>query len=290
MEKSKQVLAWKLSQAPGENQPLRIQDEWSSLDEACRSLPGGAYTTLRTYHHSQVLFLADHFQRLEASAALSGLPVSLDHARLRMALRTVLGETSRVLRGGSRVHDYRIRIVLDLESNVGDLFFALTRLQTPSDQEYERGVAVILSGLQRSLPEAKLTSFISKTAEIGLPSWANEALLVDEQGRILEGMSSNFYAVIKGALYTAGEGVLPGLTRQLVLEEARLAGITVILQAPALQSIPDFEEAFLTSTSRGVLPVNQIAGQVIGSGQPGQLTQTIASCYQERVQQLLEEI
>jgi branched-subunit amino acid aminotransferase/4-amino-4-deoxychorismate lyase len=236
------------------------------------------------------LFLVDHFERLEASAALSGLPVSLDHTRLRGALRTVLGEALRGLQGGSRVHDYRIRIVLDLESNVGDLFFALTRLQTPSDQEYERGVAVILNGLQRSLPEAKLTSFISKTAEIGLPSWVNEALLVDEQGCILEGMSSNFYAVLKGKLYTAGEGVLPGLTRQLVLEEAGLAGITVILQAPALQSIPDFEEAFLTSTSRGVLPVNQIAGQVIGSGKPGQLTQAIARRYQERVQQLLEEV
>lgn len=290
MKKNHLVLAWKLPRAQIENQPLRIQGEWSSLDEACRGLPGGAYTTLRTYHRNQALFLADHFQRLEASAGLSGQPISLDHARLREALRTVLGEALRVLRGGSRVHDYRIRIVLDLESNVGDLFFALTRLQTPSDQEYERGVAVILSGLQRSLPEAKLTSFISKTAEIGLPSWANEALLVDEQGRILEGMSSNFYAVIKGKLYTAGEGVLPGLTRQLVLEEAGLAGITVILQAPALRSISDLEEAFLTSTSRGVLPVNQIAGQVIGSGQPGQVTQTIARRYQERVQQLLEEI
>lgn len=292
MKKTERVLAWKLSQGTLEIQPVMP----GTLDDACRRLPGGAYTTLRTYHPKRALFLSDHFRRLEESAALSGLPVSIDHARLRSALRFVLNEAKVAFQGDNPVPDFRIRIVLDLESQPGDLYLVLAALTTPSTQEYKQGVAVILSSLQRALPGAKLTSFINMTAEIDLPPGVNEALLLDKQGCILEGMSSNFYAIIHGILFTAGEGILPGLTRSLVLEVAGMSSIPLNLQAPGIASIPEFSEAFLTSTSRGVLPVREIAdltvgaGQVIGSGKPGPLTRTIARLYQERVQQLLEEI
>lgn len=50
------------------------------------------------------------------------------------------------------------------------------------------------------------------------PADVNELLLADSDGTILEGLSSNFYVVMGGTLYTAGEGVLPGTVRDLVLE------------------------------------------------------------------------
>ena len=114
--------------------------------------------------------------------------------------------------------------------------------------------------------------------------------MVDEDGRILEGLSSSFFAVRGGELWTAESGVLFGTTRAWVLELANELDIIVNLEGAPLDDLEGIEEAFLTSSSRGLLPVRQIQDIVISSGVPGPVTLALMDAYQARLADELEEI
>ena len=75
-------------------------------------------------------------------------------------------------------------------------------------------------------------------------------------GAVLEGTQTNFYAVRGGVVYTAEEGVLPGTVRSLVLDVCRDAGIDAVLEAPSVAELGEWEGAFITSTSRFVMPID----------------------------------
>ena len=95
---------------------------------------------------------------------------------------------------------------------------------------------------------------------------------------ILEGISSNFYAVLREVLRTAGAGVLEGVTRHIVLQAA--AGVVPIDYHPvAVSDLTEVSEACITSSSREVMPVIQIDDQIVGAGQPGPITQTLLARY-----------
>jgi branched-chain amino acid aminotransferase len=271
--------------AEGSNQAtvLRLDPPPASLNDACMRLPGGAYTTLRTYETCKVLRLEDHFQRLETSARLSGTEIHLHRDILRRALRQLVDQEP-------LSKDYRIRVILDLEQSPGDVYLVRGSLQVPSPESYEQGVSVIVTSLGRNLPTAKLTKFLETAAAVELPRGINEALMVNPEGRILEGLSSNFYAVISDVIWTAGEGVLEGITRRLVLEEARADGMKIHFEPASVSDIPRMQEAFISSTSRAVLPVNHIDGQPIGKGEAGPVARRLLKLYQARLGQELEEL
>ena len=112
---------------------------------------------------------------------------------------------------------------------------------------------------------------------------------MDSQGRILEGISSNFYAVLKGVLRTAGEGVLEGITRHIVLQEA--ADVISIDYHPIRASdLTQVGETFITSSSREVMPVVQIDAQIIGAGRPGPVSQTLLKKYRAYLERGAERV
>jgi len=91
-------------------------------------------------------------------------------------------------------------------------------------------------------------------------------------------------------LCTAGRGVLIGVTRQTVIAVAKQEEINICLKALALNELPLIEEAFITSSSRGVVPVVQIGEQQIGNGQVGTMTRKLMNLYETEVLSLAEEI
>ncbi len=278
---------WKLVSVPGrvDLEQVVLPVAATDLDQASASLPGGAYTTLRTYGGRRALRLADHFRRLEETAQLAGYPSRLDDLALRAALRQV---TLFAPPGGN----VRLRLTLDLEQNVGDVYISAETLHVPPAEAYQRGVKVVTCDLHRQLPQAKLTRFIARAAPVrqALPQGANEAIMADEQGFLLEGLSSNFFAVLEGAIYTAGEGVLSGITRSLALESIHQAGFPLHLSPVKVADLPALQEAFITSSSRGVLPVVQIDQVMVGAGQPGQITQQLMAAYKACIRQQAEPI
>lgn len=256
----------------------------ATLNAASALIPDGGYTTLRTYGKSGIIVLAHHFDRLEESAALLGHPIQLNRAALRVLLCEVLQATPWA--------ESRLRVTVDCTIAPGDLWISVEPLPLPEAALYESGVACITRIMQRDNPKAKYTSFISSShAERQLVQGdINDVLMVGEDGGILEGLSSNFFAFYRGTLYTAGEGVLPGITRTLLLEEAQRANIPVILEAPRLAWVSEMEEAFISSASRALLPVVRIDEIPIGTGTPGNFSRRLLQLYQTRLEQEIEDV
>jgi len=183
-------------------------------------------------------------------------------------------------------------LTIDLQGQVGRVYVLAAVLEIPSLEDYQQGVMVITTPLQRSNPKAKLTGSIRRAEQVRsqMSPGMHEALMLGEDGRILEGLSSNFFAVKSGEAWTAEEGVLSGITRALVLQEIKRAGIPLRLSPVTIDELPFLDETFITSSSRAVLPVRQVDGLVIGGGSPGPLTQRIARLYHERISIELDPI
>lgn len=115
---------------------------------------------------------------------------------------------------------------------------------------------------------------------------AQEALLIRD-GYMTEGSASNSYAVVDGVLYTApkDEKVLPGITRDLILELADKAGINYREQAVSEVDLQRAEEIWISSSTREVLPVTTMDDQPVGTGKPGPIWQQIDTLYQQYKQE-----
>jgi branched-chain amino acid aminotransferase len=256
-----------------------------TLDEISSQLPNGVYTTFRTFGHNKTLPLEPQFRRLEESAALLNKPVSLDRNLIKEALREVV-----LL---CHEQEMRIRITLDLSDNLADIYISVEPLSTPKMEEYKKGVTVVTQKAKRDNPKAKRTSFLAcaETIRNQIPNKnVNEVLLVNIKGQILEGLSSNFFAVKEGEIWTDDENVLSGIIRSIVLEEARTIGIIIHFSGVHISETRSLQEAFLTSASRSVLPIQKIDDQIIGTGKPGPITKKLMVHYQKRIQKQIEEL
>ena len=84
------------------------------------------------------------------------------------------------------------------------------------------------------------------------------ALLATDDGALLEGSQTNFFALVGGAVHTAGDGVLAGTVRRLLLEVCAREGVPVVLSPPKLADASKWEGCLISSTSRLLLPVDEL--------------------------------
>ncbi|MGC2854206.1 D-amino-acid transaminase [Novispirillum sp. DQ9] len=115
---------------------------------------------------------------------------------------------------------------------------------------------------------------------------AYEAWLTMPDGTVTEASASNAWIVTAdGTLVThpLGHDILPGVTRKVVLDLARAAGMTVAERAFTLDEAKAAREAFITSTTAFVLAVTQIDDTVVGNGHPGEVARALRALYQDRM-------
>lgn len=258
----------------------------ANLTEAEQFIPEGAYTTLRTYGQTGLILLDDHFDRLEVTAALLGHPIQLNRGALRSVICQALNQAV------AHSNESRLRLVVDCTQQPGSIWIATEPLTVPSAKAYRDGVAVLVRSMHRENPKAKDSAFIAQSRAVRKlkSAYINEVLMVGPNGGVLEGLSSNFYAVQDGVLMTADEGVLPGLTRSLILDEAQKAGIPVSFESVPAEALHTLDEVFISSTSRAVLPVTTIEGQPVATGHPGPITQQLGALYRARLQEEIQEV
>lgn len=239
----------------------------ATLDEISRALPQGVYTTLRSYGGDRFLDLPHHLSRLVESLALLDSSARLDEAAIRRALADALDAT--------RYPESRVRITAPLAGV--PIYVTIEPFEPYPPQLYRDGIATVTMLMARQNPRAKSTAFIAPSRDLKgqMPAGIHEVLMVDGDGAILEGFSSNFFAIVDGELRTAEEGVLAGVTRGITLRAAE--GLVPIRREAVHQTdIPHLQEAFITSSSREVMPVVRINDDVVGDGHPGPLSRAIA--------------
>jgi branched-chain amino acid aminotransferase len=277
------------------NTAIHVKDE-SSLDAITRQLPDGYYSTFRTYAEGKrVLGLAAHMQRLYE-------PVSTPEVGEAMLRRQLS-----VLLEAYRPSEARVRAIM---TGQGEVYLAILPLVLLPREVYDGGVRVESTELQREQPWLKATSFIGRSdsernhlAKEGI----FEALLVKD-AKILEGMTSNFFYVLRAPeklrddkehassaqraaiLGTARDDILLGVTRETVIEIARGRGLELKYQPLKLDQVTAIDEVFLTSSSRGIVPVVRIDDVTIGQGSPGPVTQQLRGEYESYVLAKAENI
>lgn len=273
----------------------------SSLDAITRQIPEGYYSTFRTYDGCRrVLGLAAHLRRLYE-------PVSSPEANV-----TSLRRYLHALLEPYRTDEARVRIVMTKE---GETYVAAEPLKLLPREVYEKGVRAETTDIRRETPRLKSTAFISVSDEERkhiAQQGIFEALLVKD-GKILEGMTSNFFYVMSNraertlserretkwqskraeeevVLCTARDDILLGVTRKTVIEVARSRGMQVKYLPLQQDQIESIDEAFLTSSSRGIVPIIQIDDKVIGTGKPGTITKELMAGYEAYVMERAEPI
>jgi len=253
----------------------------AKLDEISHQLPQGVYTTFRTYAHgARVLGLQLHLDRLYQPARAQGIQPEISEQELRRFL----------LRACSTLgNEARVRLTLSLTDSPGAVFATIQPFTPLGADVYQQGVRVISAETSRSSPRLKSTAFIESSAEMRkLVTGDVFEVLLRRDERVLEGMTSNFYAVQRGVLVTSRYGILLGVTRRTLIRLARKAGLEIEYRPPELDE--PFEEAFLTSSSRGVVPIVAIDGKAVADGQPGQWTKKLMAAYNAYVEKNAELI
>lgn len=250
------------------------------------------FETLRTYDGAP-FELDEHLRRLESSAARVYIPLPLTREQLRAEVLEAITDAGNA-ESYVRVIITRGEGQLGLDPALADRprrVILVQPLQRPPDEQYSNGIAAISYRTERVLDAtsaqgAKIGNYLVSVLAMreARLAGAQEALIQDGQGRILEGASSNVFVVERGRLITPGEdaGVLAGITRAHLLALAGELGLPVELRALELPALLAAEEVFISSSIRELLSVVRLDGCVIGAGTPGPIYRRLLAAFGQR--------
>jgi branched-chain amino acid aminotransferase len=242
------------------------------------------FESLRTYNR-RPFHLDEHLTRLFRSAELIELEIPWSGEQIAEVVSAVVARnvykhaTIRLLITGGESEDGI------LPSGKPMLAVLITPLGERDMERFARGCKLITTRLQRESPEAKTTNYMAAVRALkeAARQGAADALFVNEQGHVLEATRSNFFIFQGDTLVTPREGVLIGVTRNVVLELAR--GRFAIEERPILfGELPQADETFITSSSKEITPVVQIDDLRIGDGKPGSRTYELEQRYIEMIE------
>jgi branched-chain amino acid aminotransferase len=243
------------------------------------------YEVLRTYG-GRPFEPGRHFRRLRASAARLGFGVPLSDQEL-------LARTDELLERAANIESY-IRIIVS--RGVGDCSYAFDRVSGPTtvlvckpfsahpDWHYQRGIRVAAVGIRRNHPRAldpaiKSSNLLNNVLAVreAQARDAEEPVLLNQEGCLAEGASTNVFLVSGGTVRTAplAAGILAGITREVVLELLDAMGVPLREELLRLDDLLRADEVFMTSTTREVVPVREVDDTLIGGGTPGPVTRRL---------------
>ncbi len=257
------------------------------------------YETVRTYHRRPFL-LSRHLDRLQRSLDKIFLPLPLSQRELE-------GEIVRTLGAVPIEGDVGARIVVS--RGVGPIGLDVTKCPSPSFMIYVfelapeavppeaspgsdgGGISVVISKTRRNSPRAldpaiKSGNFLNNILAFkdARDAGAHEALLCNQEGYLAEGTTSNVFVAKNGFAWTPNAfGILDGITRGVLFEEAVKAGIPTGETNIPPEALFSADEVFITSSIKGVVPVTRVNGRTVGSGVRGPITLRLQELYAARV-------
>jgi branched-chain amino acid aminotransferase len=257
----------------------------------------GLFETMRAYQ-GYIFRLDRHLARLRHSAE----SISLTHKLTAFDLEAACTKTL----DANKLKDARLR--LTVSSGEGDmtpdpgtcsnptiLITARNLVPLPSEK-YESGFKVALSSMRRNsqspLSRLKSTCYIENILArmAARAAGCDEAILLNEQGYLAEGSTTNIFLVNKDELITPSleSGVLPGITRETVLEIARASNIKTLERQVGLKELIEAEEAFVTNSILELMPLTWFEGKPISTGKPGKLSKELLTVYRKLVDKALQ--
>ena len=257
----------------------------------------GVYEVLRTYDGEPFLF-DRHMHRLRASAGLIRLALPFDDHEFDVRIRDTMAAAGL----GTEGREAYIRVLVT--RGIGEISYDPNGCPTPSvviivkqhvdapASAYSDGVTVSLVSVLRNHPGSvspiiKSNNLLNNALgqQEALRKGAFEAVMRNYRGEIAECSQSNIFIVKDGVALTPpiDAGLLVGLTRNYLMEVA--AGIGVPMREQVIQEtdLLGADEAFLTSTTRELVPIVRVDSHVIGSGKPGPISRRLLDAFRASV-------
>lgn len=249
------------------------------------------YETMHT-HRRKVILLDRHLERLEISAEMLRLPLPRSREQFRQEILKAIDATGQtqecyvrliVTRGPGKIH-------LDIDLSKASTFVIIVQPYEVLPAElYENGVKIAFIALRRNdratlNPKIKAGNLLNNVLGYmqAKEQHAYEGLFCNMAGFVTECTSSNFFMVKGGKLITppGDAGLLQGVIRGLVLELAAQRKIPAEERTFMPPECFEADEAFITSSLKGILPVNSIDEKRL-SPVPGPVTKTLMNAYRD---------
>ncbi len=244
----------------------------------------GVFDVLRTYGPAPFA-LRPHLERLRQSAARIEVSLPWSLAELEEIVHATLARNG-------HPHDVTVRLVLTggasanflLPEEKPSLAVILAPVRPYPAETYTTGGRLITVDYARFMPDVKSLNYI--TGVLGQKraraAGAVEALYRTPAGEVTECTTSNFFVFRGDQLITPVHEVLAGVTRDVVLE---IAGdmFEVVMGPLHYADLGQYDEAFITSTTKEVMPIVGVDDMVIGIGRPGLRTQRLAAAFKQYV-------
>ena len=255
----------------------------------------GLFETMRSYR-GVAFALEQHLERLGRSARLLGITVpSHDWP----AVLTALLRRNHLLRTDAAVRLTVTRGVcapgiLPREVPVATTIMSARRIGREYARARQRGVEVAVLPFSRNdfLAEHKSLNYLAPVLGRLLAAQhdADEGVFVDDSGHLCEGTTSSLFLVRHGVISTVpATGILPGITRRVVLDLAAQSGIAKAEQPLTRRDLSECDEAFLTSSVGEIVPVVKVGHEPVGTGRPGAITRALQRLYGEAVERYRAE-
>ena len=257
----------------------------------------GVYETWRTYNGQPFLF-DRHMRRLRNSSGMIALAVPLTDEQLDARCRETID-------AAGLKEDAYVRMLVT--RGIGELSYDLTDCPSPSivvivkphvappPDVYERGVKVAIVPIIRNHPGTvspliKSNNLLNNALAMqeALKRGALEGVMRNYRGELAECTTSNLFIVNAGDVLTPplDAGLLPGITREFVLEIGKNMGVPVREAVLHDADLFGADEAFLTSSTRELVPIVQVDDRRIGNGAPGPVTRALLESFRSRAQEL----
>lgn len=254
----------------------------------------GLFETMRAYKGT-AFAIEDHFHRMRTSADILGLPIpDLDWPGIIAELL----KKNRLTRQDAWVRLTITRGPAQPRVLPPDLAKPTTILMVrPLDPEIaefqKRGVKIALLPFSRHgfIPEHKSLNYLPAVVGKVLASYhgAYEGVFVRSDHILTEGTTTSVFIVRDGALWTAPEGgILPGVTRRMIIELAQAHRLRVVEREITTTDLRLANEAFLTSSMIEIIPIVSVDEAAVGKGKPGPTTVKLQKLYQGAVKDYLK--
>ena len=255
----------------------------------------GIYETMRTYHRRPFLY-DRHVRRLRRSARMIELPLPFTDEELSAQIR----DTQALAKIDGEVY---IRVLVT--RGIGELTYDPKATPNPSVviivkpqvdppiDAYEKGVTVVIVDVVRNHPDTvnpmiKSNNLMNSAlaAQEAIKQNAFEGVMRNYRGELTECTTANLFIVKNKVALTPPleAGLLPGITREFLFDIGRDVGVEVREQTLRDAELFNADEAFLTSTTRELVPITTVNDRAIGNGKPGPVTWKLLEEFRRRAE------
>lgn len=246
-------------------------------------------------HHGQFAFMDRHMDRIFSGAAAIDLDIAMTRQQLAGAVRQTVDHNG-------MTNDVHVRLMItrgnkstpsqhpaNIVSGPNVVIIAEHKKADPAIRD--RGISLFTVTVRRPPPDMldQRLNCHSKLHEVialiqATKAGADEALMLDPTGAVATCNATNFFIVRGGEVWTStGHYNLKGITRAIVLEVSRAAGIPAHELPFSLTDVYSADEAFVTGTFGALTPVTEVDGRQIGTGNPGPMTARLQDLYDQAV-------